>query len=304
MNTIPPGSEQFEDRLLTAILEDFHDITRTTSATARHHSTRRIVIQRVAPAMVAGVAVIAVVAANLPAHAHHAPADATRVTPSIITQPQLHTAAYIVAKMKAAESANDAGVLYETDRAPDATTGAVVHSQEWTIPGGTADRLETTDAAGNPIHAYVSNDVHGQDTVVSVDYAAHTWSTTTYSDAPAGGSAPLPQSPQQGASQLRADQASGKATVLGLTTVDGQNALELKEGSLAAGEQLTWVDASTYLPIRELDTAPGQPLSSDENIQADYQWLPATAANLALVTPATAIPAGFTEVSPGAHQHR
>jgi hypothetical protein len=40
------------------------------------------------------------------------------------------------------------------------------------------------------------------------------------------------------------------------------------------------------------------PLTSDKAIRDDYRWLPATAANLRLITAAAAIPAGFTQVSP------
>ena len=50
-----------------------------------------------------------------------------------------------------------------------------------------------------------------------------------------------------------------------------------------------------HLPIREIDTAPGVSPTSGQAIREDYRWLPATQANLRLLTPAGAIPPGFTQ---------
>jgi hypothetical protein len=62
------------------------------------------------------------------------------------------------------------------------------------------------------------------------------------------------------------------------------------------GEIDMWVDPATYLPIGTIETAPGESVASDRAIRDDYKWLPDTAANLSLLTPAGAIPAGFTQV--------
>ncbi len=70
--------------------------------------------------------------------------------------------------------------------------------------------------------------------------------------------------------------------------------IELEEGTTQAGIQYIWVDPTTYLPIREIDTAPCVSPTSDQAVRNDYEWLPATAANLQLLTASTAIPAGFT----------
>jgi hypothetical protein len=45
-----------------------------------------------------------------------------------------------------------------------------------------------------------------------------------------------------------------------------------------------------------IETAPGESATSDRAIRDDYKWLPDTAANLSLLTPAGAVPAGFTQV--------
>jgi hypothetical protein len=79
--------------------------------------------------------------------------------------------------------------------------------------------------------------------------------------------------------------------------VDGQRAIHLTE-RMANGQINLWVNPDTYLPIREIDTAPGVSQTSDQAIRDDYRWLPDTQANLSLLTPAGAIPAGFTQASP------
>jgi hypothetical protein len=57
-----------------------------------------------------------------------------------------------------------------------------------------------------------------------------------------------------------------------------------------------WVAPASYLPIRTIETAPGESPRSSHAIRDDYRWLPATPAQLRLLAPAGAIPAGFTRV--------
>ena len=76
------------------------------------------------------------------------------------------------------------------------------------------------------------------------------------------------------------------------------------QGTAQAGEIDMWVDPASYLPIRTIETAPGESVAGDWAIRDDYQWLPETAANLSLLTPAGAIPAGFTQVLPGSGSGR
>ncbi len=132
-----------------------------------------------------------------------------------------------------------------------------------------------------------------------IDYKNSTWSTTTY---PFGlstsGPAPAPETPGQQAAQLQADVRAGTVKLFGAANVDGQNAVELEEGDTQTGMQYIWVNPTTYLPVREIDTAPGVSPTSDEAIRTDYQWLPATPGNLQLLTASGAIPAGFTQVAP------
>ena len=82
-------------------------------------------------------------------------------------------------------------------------------------------------------------------------------------------------------------------TLIGPATVDGQRAIHLVERT-GGGAIRLWVSPVTYLPIREIDTAPGVSATSPRAIRDDYRWLPATPANLRLLTTAAAIPSGFT----------
>ena len=48
--------------------------------------------------------------------------------------------------------------------------------------------------------------------------------------------------------------------------------------------------------FRTIETAPSESAASDRAIRDDFKWLPETAANLSLLTPAGAIPPEFTQV--------
>jgi hypothetical protein len=94
--------------------------------------------------------------------------------------------------------------------------------------------------------------------------------------------------------------AAGNARVVGNAVVDGVETVELAisgfDGPASSGD--IWVDASSYLPVRTVVTAPVQVVgqaapAGTETVQDDYQFLPATPANLANLQPV--IPSGFTE---------
>jgi hypothetical protein len=83
-------------------------------------------------------------------------------------------------------------------------------------------------------------------------------------------------------------------TVVGRASLNGHDAIELSWAEAGATSYL-WVDASSYLPLREIVNVPvGGPGKLITTIdQTDYQLLPPTPANLALLT--TPIPTGFTQ---------
>lgn len=107
------------------------------------------------------------------------------------------------------------------------------------------------------------------------------------------------------------DQVASKPwKVTGRATVDGHQAIELTWSDGDGGTSRLWVDASTYLPLRE-ESSYQQTDSSGKTTQAtvttrdDYELLPATAANLAKLRPP--VPAGFrrtaTQVLPAENGH-
>jgi hypothetical protein len=86
------------------------------------------------------------------------------------------------------------------------------------------------------------------------------------------------------------------------TTLNGQAAIELTlkdrvlrgKSTVNSWIEYLWVDASTYLPLHDVTTF-GPPGGTTDAVE-DFQYLPATPANLAKLTPP--IPAGFRQVTP------
>jgi hypothetical protein len=323
----PRSQAGFEDRLLAAILADFDNLTPAPARPSRQATYRRgrsaPRARRIAPALVAGTAAVALGVAGAATLGHHAPSGSSpngtgatgtgatgsrHASTTHLAQPRLQTAAYVVRHLRAAVAANTA-VLYVREHAPDSQTGKPVFDETWSSRQSDTSRSADLDPSGAPTSGYLVTVRRERTVSIAIDYRKHSWSKTTYpfgSSSPASGPAPLPVTPKQQAARLRADVAAGKETLVGPATVDGRTAIELTEGSFQTGVQDTWVDPATYLPIREIDTAPGLPRSSDQTIQEDYQWLPDTPANLRLLTAAAAIPPGFTEVgghAPGSTDH-
>jgi hypothetical protein len=305
----PAGSQpgtRFEERLLAAILADFDNLT-DPDALAPVHQLRparspfpagRLVSAAAAAAVL--VAAAAAGATALDGHSSHSTGVGGSVAPA---HPRLLTTAYVVARVKAALNANTS-VMITVSHEPDSQTGKPVIDKTWASHGNPISRSEILNRHGQPVTGDVVTVTAHKTVSVQINYRNRTWTTVTYpfGSAPSGpgpaGPAPLPQTPDQQTAQLRAAVAAGKITVVGRTTVDGQRAIELRSGSVRTGEELTWVSPASYLPIREIDTAPGQSPASPQSIREDYTWLPGTKANLRLLTAATAIPAGFTKVSP------
>lgn len=100
--------------------------------------------------------------------------------------------------------------------------------------------------------------------------------------------------------EIQQEIATGNARVAGNATIDGAQTVELAisgfDGPDSTGD--IWVDASSHLPVRIVVSAPvriqGQAApTSMQTVQDDYQFLPATPANLANLNPV--IPPEFTE---------
>jgi hypothetical protein len=292
LNTDISRESRFEERLLAAILDDFDQLT-APAAKPRPARRRRTVTALVATAAAAGVA-----AAGLAGFGGHAPRHSPAPAAQAPTSPEVQTAAYVVKHMDAALNANTA-VLNVISHAPDSQTGRPVIDETWTTTLSNTSRSEELSQTGQPVTGAVLTITAHRTVSITINYRNRTWRTVTYpfgSAVAARTPAPLPQTPLQQATMLRAQVKAGQVSVAGRATVDGQTAIHLTE-HLAGGRINLWVSPTTYLPIREIDTAPGVPLTSDKAIRDDYRWLPATAANLRLITAAAAIPAGFTRVS-------
>jgi hypothetical protein len=96
------------------------------------------------------------------------------------------------------------------------------------------------------------------------------------------------------AAGIRAEIANGQFSVIGRTRLDGQQAIELKINVPPSNEapphvtaERLWVNATTYLPMRE-----HLRMSNGQQSVSDYVFLPPTPQNLAKLRPA--IPAGYT----------
>lgn len=285
---------QFEDRLLTALLEEYDELTSVrTNVTVPAGRKRRRAIMVVAVAG-AGTAVAALIATNgatsaakpRTAHAAVAPRRADR-----------HDVAYVVHGLQQALSANT-DVLHELVHAPDSQTGAPTIEETWSRGGTDTEHTITLNAEGRPTAGTLLTIRPHQTTSISIDYATQSYTERTYpfgSDAP--GPAPAPATPTGQAATLRAQVSAGQVALVGSGAVNDQQALELRDTRNQGGVIELWVDPTTYLPIQEIDIPTGAAADSVQSIRTEYQWLPATPANLAELTPGGAIPPGFQPAS-------
>ena len=105
--------------------------------------------------------------------------------------------------------------------------------------------------------------------------------------------------PGDEAAAIREAWSCGQIKAAGQETLGGVNAIKLVSArpipGLTEGHFTLWVDPATYLPLRtRWDWAAGQ--GKPGSILADFQWLPATAANRAALN--VPVPAGFRQVPP------
>jgi hypothetical protein len=292
-------ADRFEQRLLAAILDDFPELAgaearrvwyRGSPWAAGSGKSRK----RGGVVLLAAAAAAASVAGVVSGGGHAVP-----VRTSV---PARVSADYLVDHVKAAVNASAASAIqYDLGRAPNSQTGVIENTATWNYAnsGREVTLTQILGAGGSPVLGYLMTATSDKTVTITIDYSRRTWSTKSYPwghATPPNTPGPLPQTTVQAANALRDAVNAGSMIDVGAAEVDGQRAIHLVQGSAKTGEIDMWVDPATYLPIRTTETAPGESAASDRAIRDDYKWLPDTAANLSLLTPARAVPAGFTQV--------
>lgn len=146
---------------------------------------------------------------------------------------------------------------------------------------GRSLRVETFGASGSPVVDASSVWTDGKFTGVVIDYTTQTWWPTT-------GAILRRQTPQVAAAIQQALQ-HGDLAIVGNAVIDGEQTIELSAvASSNEGSYDIWVDPTTYLPVQVTQT------SSAGALQTEFEWLPATQSNLALLNPP--IPSGFAQL--------
>jgi hypothetical protein len=291
-----------DDDLITAVRDSFTEVhsytpverivTRGRAVRARRRHVLRAGLALGAAGAVAAAAVIAAVA--------HGPA--TKATP--IAAPALR------ARLLAAIDTASGDILY-THGGP-APGGGTWQSPAYPQPGqevhfhvlglgsnGTVFKdleYSFTMPSETALHDYINNYTADLDqgglqlsgTVIWVDHRSHVWGQD-HSKFILGFTLD--------AAGIRAEIANGQFTVIGQTELHGQQAIELKinvppnnEAPPHTTAERLWVNATTYLPMREYAR-----MSNGQQSVTDYAFLPPTPENLAKLRPV--IPAGYTRAS-------
>lgn len=301
-------SAQLEQRLRTDMDLATRDLQVPSGLAERAHRQYRRRLRRVRAVTMTGAAVALVAGGVAVAGAMGAFGSAA---PGIQRQPN----AYVIAKVERALAAPSLNDLIGLDRI------TLPYTLSWEpLPGGlgvvrptgnlsAAELLIWTyggrqraiglSASGQRMFDLVINRQSGV-TSTAVLYGSKTWWRQTTSGPAGGRSAPpgcqpaghvgLQVGPGNGwPAFIESQLACGAYTVVGRQVVDGVDTLEIAG---PPGGITVWVNPSTYLPVR-MQAGP---------MQINFEWLPATAANLAELH--VSVPAGFRQVPPPARPSR
>jgi hypothetical protein len=96
-------------------------------------------------------------------------------------------------------------------------------------------------------------------------------------------------------SYMRATYLAHGKVINGHAAIDGHIAIEISVPAIPTPHVLLWVDTQTYLPLRQVKLGSGVTNYPETRKVYDYQFLPATPANLATLT--LTVPRGYTKVS-------
>jgi hypothetical protein len=152
----------------------------------------------------------------------------------------------------------------------------------------TGRHRSVTELGGKPFIETVSSTVDGQVQLDLVSYVTKTWTTFTPGFPGSKG-----ETAAAFAQRYRDGVAHGMYTIVGHDQIDGHDTVRLRHTMTMSTGTLTtdlWVDAFTYLPVRQRSSLSGMPSTSEMS----YEWLPRTAENL--VNLVLVVPDGFKHV--------
>jgi hypothetical protein len=274
----------FEDRLLTAILERHETITAASSSRVPERASRwspshwglvtaaAVLVGGVLTGVGVGIWSLADTAA--PAK----PAPGTVLDARVVA----------TRTIRALDQLGSNWIQYTRDEYVG-TNGARSTSASWTY--GARSREE--DYSG--IFGAPSNDssvtINNKNVAIgiTVDYAHRVWFPLTYNKKPG---AVMASTASYVVTEIRQGLRTGRFTVAGVVTVNGHKAIELISRPYH-DRNITiriWIDQDSYLPIQQQSSFPQLGTSTSE-----VSWLPPTQANLTLLT--APVPSGFTHLS-------
>ncbi len=131
--------------------------------------------------------------------------------------------------------------------------------------------------------------------LIEVDGASRTWSDVKSTRL-------LPPVPAEDGAAVRSELANKTYVVVGHATIDGRDTLELRRADVPEVVDTVWVDATSYLPVRSRLATPVGDGSATTTSTVDYDFLPATPANVARLAPV--VPPGYTRTdAPPTYPH-
>lgn len=303
-----------DDDLMTAVRAEFAPVRMTVASDtimARGRGMRRLQHSRIAASALA-----VALGAGLGIPALTSAGTSTSQGPDGLTA--LPSAAHITAQLVDALQVSRTDVLY--DQEVQTMPGSTLSLHEWLSPwdpgsGQTVDErieyfqnctgcedsglVQDREQKGTMPAGVNASDEFPWGTSVtttgeSIDVRYHYRQWTDQKSAQVSFNLPLTSA------DIQQEIATGNARVVGNAIIDGVQTVELAisgfDGPGSSGD--IWVDASSHLPVRTVVSAPvqvsGQAApTSMQTVQDDYEFLPATPANLANLNPV--IPSNFTE---------
>ena len=268
-------------------------------ARRRHRQRRYLVRSGLTAGVAAGVAVAVALATA---------AEPQRPGPGPL---QAQTLAYVMSRAErslASSASTEIGIEQNNWHGPDfasafldgfgGTTPGAQSSVTWTYKN--SSRTELFTAGGRPLSAdaYVLPVGRRNGRQTEVDFRAKTWWRAALGTriviVPPPATCQWAPFPPATSAWIRHVLRCGFFRLAGRQVVNGISSIKIVSRTLmvAGTAEIIWINPATYLPVRSLlETTTGR----RQWAEADYQWVPATPRNRAMLT--QPIPAGFRRVS-------